>query len=196
MAPRHNPVYDLLAFLVGEKYKEPVNKPTIVAPIEKKDASTMMEPVEKKDVSTMKKPTTRTFSTQMETVMENVKPIEVHEGVQRKKEPLETHLYSDTEAKLYNKEVQNTLETRGLVPAAAERKAIRKAMYEDNVSKKQEAKVVKVVEEAAGGGGGAPVVKVKKSKKAEPVAAVRDVRDFFQTAADQEAGSTGNVDFT
>jgi hypothetical protein len=30
--PRRNPVYDLLSFLVGEKYKESLNKPTLVAP--------------------------------------------------------------------------------------------------------------------------------------------------------------------
>ena len=30
--PKRNPVYDLLSFLVGEKYKEQINKPTLVAP--------------------------------------------------------------------------------------------------------------------------------------------------------------------
>jgi len=70
LAPRHNPVYDLLSFLVAEKYKEPINKPTIAKP-------------QGIAVGTSTEPSiTPSIETKVEQALEKVEPIAVHEGVQ------------------------------------------------------------------------------------------------------------------
>jgi len=71
LAPRHNPIHDLLSFLIAEKYKEPINKQPIVKP-QGIAVGTSTEP--------------SSTETKVEEVLANVQPVAVHEGVQ----PLKT----------------------------------------------------------------------------------------------------------
>jgi hypothetical protein len=206
LAPRHNPVYDLLSFLVAEKYKEPINKPTIIKPesistgtsterIKTAEAGTETAVAETAEAGTFTEPTaTRSMETQVEQLLEKIEPVAVHEGVQRKKEPIETDLYTTKEANKYNKEVAiesakrraTDLENRGLPPEVRERR-----IY----IKKNKAEKPAVAE--GGGGGLPPSQTTRKVGLVRPVqgSPLGNVVATLQAQTDQEAGSVGNVDF-
>ena len=204
LAPRHNPVYDLLSFLIAEKYKEPVNKQPIVKP-EGIAVGTSTEPTQ-----------TPSIETKVEQALEKVEPIAVHEGVQKKKEPYARDV-EGRERQLYNEQIDKVLVERMILKPKEERKEENRLRIEAQkesalaAKKEREARKVSVdsgpsnpKEPVSGGGGGAlavepPVLKATRAKKGlnkpSSESPLGNVVAALQAQTDQEAGSLGNVDF-
>jgi hypothetical protein len=219
LAPRHNPIHDLLSFLIAEKYKEPINKQPIVKP-QGITVGTSTEPTQ-----------TPSIETKVEQVLEKVEPIAVHEGVQKKKEPYERNV-EGRERKLYNEEIDKVLVERMILKPKEERKEENRLRIEAQkesalaAKKEREARKVSVdsgpsnpKEPVSGGGGGAPAAEgggggapaaegggggLPPSQTQRKVRLVRpkaeesplgNVVAALQAQTDQEAGSLGNVDF-
>ena len=155
LAPRHNPVYDLLAFLVGEKYKEPVNKPKIANPSFSVGTSTeptatrevgVGEPIATREVGVGEPTATREVGVGEPTATREVgvgKPIATRstetqvEQVLEKVEPIAVYegvqkkkqpyepYIQEKERQKYNEMIDKILVSRGKLPSREQRRFLR-----------------------------------------------------------------------
>jgi hypothetical protein len=169
----------LLSFLVAEKYKEPINKPTIAKP-QGIAVGTSTEPS-----------TTRSIETQVEQALEKVEPSAVHEGVQT----AEMGTQFEPVKRIYTKRAIS----KGV---SSDESSL------DEASRAAEDAAEKAAAEASksGGGGGLNTLileprKIKEIRakkglnKPSSESPLGNVVAALQAQTDQEAGSLGNVDF-
>jgi hypothetical protein len=204
--PRRNPVYDLLSFLVGERYKESLNKPTLVKPEavplltdSRREPSPALTQFGEGQAQLERLPGLQSTATSRRPSIESVAPSVISLVTEPRKPSTPLTRSEKQILKTEDEGLRTALERLTNLQSQAEdmkAQAIeRLEQGESGILSPGQQGAARILEMAASAGGGGVQKKRGANKKPAKGTPVGTILQTLQEIPEQEAGSTTNVDF-